>query len=64
MGKPATIKYPNKAIKRLMENADNRDPFRFQPITQMIRKRPKVGRNEDCSCGSGLKYKKCCLKKT
>jgi uncharacterized protein YecA (UPF0149 family) len=20
-----------------------------------------VGRNEKCSCGSGLKYKKCCL---
>ena len=22
----------------------------------------KVGRNEDCPCGSGKKYKKCCLK--
>lgn len=22
---------------------------------------PKVGRNDICSCGSGLKYKKCCL---
>jgi hypothetical protein len=22
---------------------------------------PKVGRNDPCSCGSGLKYKKCCL---
>lgn len=21
----------------------------------------KVGRNEKCTCGSGLKYKKCCL---
>ena len=24
---------------------------------------PKVGRNEPCPCGSGKKYKKCCLKK-
>lgn len=24
---------------------------------------PKIGRNELCSCGSGKKYKKCCLKK-
>ena len=24
----------------------------------------KVGRNERCPCGSGLKYKKCCLHKT
>jgi hypothetical protein len=25
------------------------------------RKEPKVGRNEPCPCGSGKKYKKCCL---
>lgn len=24
---------------------------------------PKIGRNEPCPCGSGLKYKKCCLDK-
>ena len=24
---------------------------------------PKVGRNEPCPCGSGNKYKKCCLRK-
>jgi hypothetical protein len=23
----------------------------------------KIGRNDPCSCGSGLKYKKCCLPK-
>ncbi|MFB4158971.1 SEC-C metal-binding domain-containing protein [Geomicrobium sp. JSM 1781026] len=22
---------------------------------------PKVGRNEPCPCGSGKKYKKCCM---
>lgn len=22
---------------------------------------PKIGRNEPCPCGSGIKYKKCCL---
>lgn len=26
------------------------------------RKKNKVGRNDFCPCGSGLKYKKCCLK--
>jgi uncharacterized protein YecA (UPF0149 family) len=25
---------------------------------------PKVGRNAPCPCGSGKKYKKCCLNKT
>ena len=27
------------------------------------RELPKVGRNDPCPCGSGRKYKKCCLKK-
>ncbi|MBU0500896.1 MAG: UPF0149 family protein [Gammaproteobacteria bacterium] len=26
-----------------------------------IREEPKVGRNEPCPCGSGKKYKKCCM---
>ena len=28
--------------------------------TTMFREGPKVGRNDPCPCGSGLKYKKCC----
>ena len=28
-----------------------------------IRSKPKVGRNDPCPCGSGLKFKKCCLNK-
>ncbi len=27
-----------------------------------IKNEPKLGRNDPCSCGSGLKYKKCCGK--
>ena len=31
---------------------------------QMYRRpHPKVGRNEMCPCGSGNKFKKCCLRK-
>ncbi|GAK57547.1 radical SAM domain protein [Candidatus Vecturithrix granuli] len=26
----------------------------------VVRQNPKVGRNDPCPCGSGLKYKKCC----
>lgn len=29
----------------------------------IIRDKPRVGRNDPCPCGSGLKFKKCCLKK-
>ncbi len=32
------------------------------PLTQMVyRREPRVGRNDPCPCGSGKKYKKCCL---
>lgn len=27
----------------------------------MARRPPKVGRNDPCPCGSGKKFKKCCL---
>lgn len=30
--------------------------------TQKIREHKKVGRNDKCPCGSGKKYKNCCLK--
>lgn len=26
----------------------------------VVRETPKIGRNDDCPCGSGRKYKKCC----
>lgn len=32
-------------------------PFVFKPITH----EPKIQRNDPCPCGSGKKYKKCCL---
>jgi len=28
-----------------------------------MRKTSKIGRNHPCHCGSGLKYKRCCLPK-
>lgn len=31
--------------------------------TTVVRHDSKFGRNDPCPCGSGLKYKKCCLKK-
>ena len=39
-----------------------------KPITPLqafaeLERKPKTGRNEPCSCGSGRKYKKCCLYK-
>lgn len=31
--------------------------------TQPVRSTPRPGRNEPCPCGSGLKFKRCCLNK-
>lgn len=40
------------------------DPFMgFQDQETYRRETPKVGRNDPCPCGSGKKYKKCCLNK-
>ena len=35
--------------------------YGFRPTT-VVRKAPKVGRNDPCPCNSGKKYKKCCGK--
>jgi len=32
-------------------------------IPPFVRDEPKIGRNDPCPCGSGKKYKKCCLNK-
>lgn len=47
---------------------DYDEPAHLPPLTDaheitmpIRRETPKVGRNEPCPCGSGKKYKKCCL---
>ncbi len=37
------------------------DDEEFMPAETFVREQPKVGRNDPCPCGSGKKYKKCCL---
>jgi preprotein translocase subunit SecA len=43
---------------------DEKPPF-LESVLQsatIVRDGPKVGRNDPCPCGSGKKYKRCCLK--
>lgn len=61
------VEDPVKAHKLAIElEANLPQIFRFWstrriPAVQTIkREEPKVGRNDDCSCGSGKKFKKCC----
>lgn len=39
------------------------DIFDYDPGITFRREGPKIGRNDPCPCGSGKKYKKCCLGK-
>lgn len=34
---------------------------REKPNQPIVHDMPKAGRNDPCPCGSGKKYKKCCL---
>jgi len=40
------------------QNLKGRNKINFAPATKQSK---KIGRNEKCPCGSGKKYKKCCL---
>ena len=35
----------------------------LSPVKRIQKSAPKIGRNNPCPCGSGLKYKRCCLNK-
>ncbi len=61
-------------LKRIAENYEKRQEHLKQDVFEegafkkeekmetYKRSTPKVGRNDPCPCGSGKKYKKCCLK--
>jgi hypothetical protein len=46
----------------LYRNDEEEDNFPRPAAETIIRHQPKVGRNDPCPCGSGKKYKKCCMK--
>lgn len=52
-------------LRRLSGDADYpNDPYDpYYENETYIRPEPKIGRNDPCPCGSGKKYKKCCLAK-
>lgn len=54
-----------------MDHGDEDDDFEWEPITEddtpatpPTTSLPRVGRNEPCPCGSGMKFKFCCGKST
>ncbi len=60
--------YPYDLLKKMFgQEFIQKHPERFRPVTptaqQLNRRPPRVGRNEPCPCGSGRKFKHCCLKR-
>jgi hypothetical protein len=60
-----TLLVPRRNASAELHNLHNPaqpEPPTAPPAVQTIRRdQPKVGRNELCPCGSGLKHKRCCL---
>ena len=51
-------------IKKHKEELSQEYQREVPRVTTFVHKEPQVGRNDSCPCGSGKKYKKCCLPKT
>lgn len=51
-------------LKNLVEEQKKTEALKAMPIKrEPVVVGPKTGRNDPCACGSGKKYKKCCLLK-
>lgn len=48
-------------VKSVLEIYEYWLPYRCGEVQTIERSIPKVGRNDPCPCGSGKKFKKCCL---
>jgi hypothetical protein len=59
------IKYRQKEMRQVGQRLVSKyNQLRLSPRSDQIGRKKKIGRNEPCPCGSGLKYKKCCRKTT
>ncbi|HLS96626.1 protein translocase subunit secA [Sphingobacterium allocomposti] len=56
---PAQVKASKAELKSPTGVSEEDKDTREQQVTQPIRKEHTVGRNDECPCGSGLKYKNC-----
>jgi hypothetical protein len=43
------------------DDMDDEDDYRSENAWQIVHDTPRVGRNDLCPCGSGKKFKKCCM---
>lgn len=54
-----SIQKPEEKREKLSESRSDEQPEKKKPKQQPVRVEMKIGRNDPCPCGSGLKYKNC-----
>ncbi len=62
--RPGVMKRKHPELYAMLSRVFNQNPAERAAVLarEMTRGRPRFGRNSPCPCGSGVKYKKCCLK--
>src|SRR3989338_4249900 len=58
-----TLKDKNSLVQFMGEKSDSLGVY-IPELIKMPLSKKKIGRNDPCPCGSGKKYKKCCLDRT
>jgi len=53
---------PHLRAPHFASASDNETDDGWRAMAPIVNDNPKVGRNDPCPCGSGKKFKKCCLK--
>jgi preprotein translocase subunit SecA len=53
------LHYVHAEVGNALSGAEAQQPSKPEPVAQIVRQAPKVGRNDPCPCGSGKKYKHC-----
>ncbi len=63
--RPGVMERKHPELYTMLSRVFNQDPVERATALarEMKRGRPRFGRNSPCPCGSGVKYKKCCLRR-
>lgn len=59
---PVILNKLRELVHQKKEAQAERERIAHMPKQPYIREEPRIGRNDPCPCGSGKKYKKCCMK--
>jgi len=54
----------SEETRNVQHSAQSAPPAVFQELQPFRRAAPPIGRNQPCPCGSGRKYKQCCLNRS